>query len=166
MPAMCHGTSQDSIPSIGFFGLRSMGRSNIMCSTFPHFDPRIGWLWTTIRAQSVAGHRFPRQADGCLRMSFETNTTSYCVYHGNVGYVEHYRRGDDKVHREGSVSHWPRMVRDSLSHLDFEERIGMDSNSRSTNLAGNPRRRERGHPCDQRSGPFVFDPSRCAGSTL
>jgi RNA:NAD 2'-phosphotransferase (TPT1/KptA family) len=42
MPALCHGTSQDAIPSILYSGLRPMGRNNIMFSTFPHFDDRIG----------------------------------------------------------------------------------------------------------------------------
>jgi hypothetical protein len=34
MPAICHGTSQDAVPSILYSGLRPMGRNNIMFSVF------------------------------------------------------------------------------------------------------------------------------------
>ena len=42
MPALCHGTGQDAVPSIVYSVLRPMGRNNVMFSVFPHFDERIG----------------------------------------------------------------------------------------------------------------------------
>ena len=41
-PAMCHGTTQQAIPSTLYSGLSPSGRQSVLFSIFPHWDASIG----------------------------------------------------------------------------------------------------------------------------